>query len=312
LVEPLSVSRLVEEMGQLLEGVVSGKAALIYDLADDLPPVDADIAQLSQVVMNLITNAAEAVREGAGRITLRTGIVEAEKVDCRYVVGADEPESGSYVFFEVVDDGCGMEVETQSKIFDPFFTTKFTGRGLGLAAALGIVRSHDGFIEIDSAVGRGTRFRVLFPVAEERAAVAVDPWVTPIEDWRGSGTVLVVDDDEGVRELLNATLCRAGFSVLLARDGREGVDLFRRHSDEIRAVVLDRTMPDIGGEDAFDEIRRIRPDVRIMLISGYSEERAAWHFIDKGLDAFLHKPFEPRALLERIRRIVDGDHHLAT
>jgi CheY-like chemotaxis protein len=261
--------------------------------------------------MNLITNAAEAVREGAGRISLRTGIVEAEKVERRYVVGNSEPTEGSYVFFEVVDDGCGMEAETQSKIFDPFFTTKFTGRGLGLAAALGIVRSHDGFIEIDSEVGRGTRFRVLFPAAE-RAAVAVDTWTAPIEDWRGSGTVLVVDDDEGVRELLDATLCRAGLNVLLACDGREGVDLFRRHSDEIRAVVLDRTMPDIGGEDAFDEIRRIRPDVRIMLISGYSEERAAWHFIDKGLDAFLHKPFEPRTLLERIRRIIDGTRHSVT
>jgi CheY-like chemotaxis protein/two-component sensor histidine kinase len=311
LIEPLSISQLVEEMGQLLESAVSGKAALIYDLADDLPSVEADIAQLSQVVMNLITNAAEAVREGAGRITLRTGIVEAEKVERSCVVGNFEPTAGRYVFFEVVDDGCGMEAETQSKIFDPFFTTKFTGRGLGLAAALGIVRSLGGFIEIDSEVGRGTRFRVLFP-ATERVAVAVDRWVAPIEDWRGSGTVLVVDDDEGVRDLLDATLCRVGLTVLLARDGREGVDLFRRHSDEIRAVVLDRTMPDIGGEDAFDEIRRIRPDVPIMLISGYSEERAAWHFIDKGLDAFLHKPFEPRALLERIRRIMDGNHRSAT
>jgi PAS domain S-box-containing protein len=311
LVEPLGVSRLVEEMGQLLEGAVSGKAALIYDLADDLPSVEADIAQLSQVVMNLITNAAEAVREGAGRITLRTGTVEAEKVERSCVVGNFEPTAGRYVFFEVVDDGCGMEAETQSKIFDPFFTTKFTGRGLGLAAALGIVRSLGGFIEIDSEVGRGTRFRVLFP-ATERAAFAVDTWVAPIEDWRGSGTVLVVDDDDGVRDLLEATLCRVGLTVLLARDGREGVDLFRCHSDEIRAVVLDRTMPDIGGEDAFDEIRRIRPDVPIMLISGYSEERAAWHFIDKGLDAFLHKPFEPRVLLERIRRIIDGSHRSAT
>jgi len=306
LIEPLSVSQLVEEMGQLLEGAVSGKAALIYDLAEDLPAVEGDVAQLSQVVMNLITNAAEAVREGAGRITLRTGIVDAEKVDSTHIVGNFEPTAGSYVFFEVVDDGCGMEVETQSKIFDPFFTTKFTGRGLGLAAALGIVRSHGGFIEIESEVGRGTRFCVLFPAAE-RAAVSTDTWATPIEEWRGSATVLVVDDDEGVRELLDATLRRAGLSVLLARDGREGVELFRRHADEISAVVLDRTMPDIGGEDAFDEIRRIRSDIPIMLISGYSEERAAWHFIDKGLDAFLHKPFEPRILLEKIRRIIDGN-----
>ncbi len=151
---------------------------------------------------------------------------------------------------------------------------------------------------------------MLFPAAG-RARVIAQPWVTPVEDWRSSETVLVVDDDEGVRELLDATLRRAGLTVLLARDGREGVDVFRRHADEIRAVVLDRTMPDVGGEDAFDEIRRIRPDVRVMLISGYSEERAAWHFIDKGLDAFLHKPFEPRVLLEKIRRII-GDNPPST
>ena len=162
-------------------------------------------------------------------------------------------------------------------------------------------------IEIDSEVGRGTRFRVLFPAMQQIAAVTRPRTASPAEEWRASGTVLVVDDDEGVRDLLDVTLRRAGLTVLLASDGREGVDLFRLHADEIRAVVLDRTMPDIGGEDAFDEIRRIRPDARIMLISGYSEERAAWHFIDKGLDAFMHKPFEPSALLEKMRRIIDSD-----
>jgi len=305
-VEPISISRLLEEMGQLLEGTVSGKVALVYDLAEDLPAVTADIAQLSQVVMNLITNAVEAVREGAGRITLRTGVVDAEKLDRARIVGECKTTGSRYVFFEVLDDGCGMDAETQSKIFDPFFTTKFTGRGLGLAAVLGIVRSHGGMIELASELGRGTRFRVLFPAAKQAAVVVATP-ATPVADWSASGMVLVVDDDKGVRELLDATLRRAGLTVLMASDGREGVELFRRHADEIRAVVLDRTMPDIGGEDAFDEIRRIRPDARIMLLSGYSEERAAWHFIDKGLDAFLHKPFEPAVLLEKIRRIVESD-----
>jgi CheY-like chemotaxis protein len=257
--------------------------------------------------MNLITNASEAVREGAGRITLRTGVVEAEKIDRAGGIGDCEVGAGNYVFFEVIDDGCGMDAETQSKIFDPFFTTKFTGRGLGLAAVVGIVRSHGGLIEIDSEVGRGTRFRVLFPAARQSATVTRPRAMQPTEEWRASGTVLVVDDDEGVRDLLDVTLRRAGLTVLQASDGREGVDLFRLHADEICAVVLDRTMPDIGGEDAFDEIRRIRPDARIMLISGYSEERAAWHFIDKGLDAFIHKPFEPSALLEKIRRIIGSD-----
>jgi len=305
-VEPISVSRLVEEMGQLLEGTVSGKVALVYDLAEELPSVTADIAQLSQVVMNLITNAVEAVREGAGRITLRTGVVDAEKLDRGGFVGECNPTAPRYVFFEVLDDGCGMDAATQSKIFDPFFTTKFTGRGLGLAAVLGIVRSHGGMIELASELGRGTRFRVLFPAATQIAADVAPP-AAPVAEWTVSGTVLVVDDDKGVRELLDATLRRVGLTVLMASDGREGVELFRRHADEIRAVVLDRTMPDIGGEDAFDQIRRIRPDARIMLLSGYSEERAAWHFIDKGLDAFLHKPFEPAVLLEKIRRIVQRD-----
>jgi nitrogen-specific signal transduction histidine kinase/CheY-like chemotaxis protein len=305
-IEPLDISQLVEELAQLLEATVSGKAELIYDLAEDLPAVEADAAQLSQVVMNLITNATEAVRDGAGRIVLRTGPVEAEKVERNFLIGSDALLSDRYIFIEVIDDGCGMDAQTQSKIFDPFFTTKFTGRGLGLAATLGIVRSFGGAIEVDSEVGRGTRFGVLLPSAE-RQVPPVAPEDTSIEGWRSRGTVLVVDDDEGVRELVAETLQRAGLTVLLAGDGREAVELFRRQADEIQVVVLDRTMPNIDGEEAFDEIRRIRPDARIILVSGYSEERAAWHCIDQGLDAFLQKPFEPMALLEHVRRILKAE-----
>jgi CheY-like chemotaxis protein len=304
-IEPVDVSQLVEEMAQLLEGAVSGKAELIYDLAEDLPVVEADAAQLSQIVMNLIINATEAVREGAGRTVLRTGEIESEKVDREFLVGSEGLISDSYVFIEVIDDGCGMDAQTRSKIFDPFFTTKFAGRGLGLAATLGTVRSHGGAVELDSEVGRGTRFRLLLPSAGRRAPQAVLEDAS-IEDWRGQGTVLVADDDEGVRELLEETLRRAGLTVLLAGDGREAVEIFRRRSDEIQIVVLDRTMPHTGGEAAFDEIRRIRSDVHVILVSGYSEDRAAWHFIDKGLDAFLQKPFEPMALLERVRRILEA------
>jgi PAS domain S-box-containing protein len=303
LIEPIDLSQLVEEMRQLLEGAVSGKAVLVSDLTDDLPAVEADATQLSQVVMNLITNASEAVEEGVGRIILRTGTVEAEKVDLLSLYGVNELTPGTYVFVEVIDDGCGMDEKTKARIFDPFFTTKFTGRGLGLAAALGIVRSHYGAIEIDSTVGVGTRFRVLIPSAG-RPAIRPAPPISLSAEWRGSGTVLVVDDDEGVRDMVGETLRRVGLTVLLAAGGRQGVELFRRHADEIRAVVLDRTMPDIGSEEVFDEIRRIRPGARVILISGRSEERATWHFLDKGLDAFLHKPFEPVILLDRVRRIL--------
>jgi PAS domain S-box-containing protein len=303
-IEPLDISQLVEEMAQLLEGAVSGKAELVYDLAEDLPAVEADSAQLSQVVMNLITNATEAVRKGAGRTVLRTGQIEAEKVECNFLIDSNVLLSGHYVFIEVIDNGCGMDAQTQSKIFDPFFTTKFTGRGLGLAAAIGIVRNHGGAIEIESEVGRGTRFRVLLPSAGRRVPSEASE-DTSIEDWRGRGTVLVVDDDDGVRELVAETLRRAGLTVLLAEDGREAVALFRRQADEIRVVVLDRTMPIVDGEEAFNEIRRIRSDARIILVSGYSEEHAVWHSIDQKLDAFLHKPFDPMALLERVRRILE-------
>jgi len=279
---------------------------MIYDLAEDLPVVEADAAQLSQIVMNLIINATEAVREGAGRTVLRTGEIESEKVEREFLVGNDPLASGSYVFIEVIDDGCGMDAETRSKVFDPFFTTKFAGRGLGLAATLGSVRNHGGAVELDSEVERGTRFRVLLPSAGRRTPQAVLEDAS-IEDWRGQGTVLVADDDEGVLALVEETLQRAGLTVLLAGDGREAVEIFRRRADEIQIVVLDRTMPHTGGEVAFDEIRRIRSDVHVILVSGYSEDLAAWHFIDKGLDAFLQKPFEPMALLERVRRILETE-----
>ncbi|MCH7598970.1 MAG: PAS domain S-box protein [Myxococcales bacterium] len=304
--EFLDISKFVEETAELLEGAVSGKAELVFDLADGLPTVQADASQLSQVVMNLIINATEAIQEGAGPIVLRTGLVDVDNVESKFIVGSDTLLPGSYVYLEVIDAGCGMDEQLQSKIFDPFFTTKFTGRGLGLAAVLGIVRSHGGAIELDSVLNRGTRFRVLLPSAGKRELPGVLEDY-PTEDWRGHGIVLVADDDAGVRDLMKDTLERAGMTVLCCHDGREAVEVFRRQPDDIRIVVLDRTMPNIGGEGAFDQIRQIRPDAHIILVSGYSEERAAQYFIDKGLDAFLHKPFEPMTLLEHVRRILETE-----
>jgi two-component system cell cycle sensor histidine kinase/response regulator CckA len=208
------------------------------------------------------------------------------------------------VFFDVIDTGCGMDPESQSKIFDPFFSTKFTGRGLGLAAVMGIVRGHQGGVEIDSEVGRGTRFRVFFPACSEQVAIA-PAIATDAFDWRHHGTILVVDDDEGVRDLAASTLERTGMSVLRASDGREGVELFRKMADEIRLVLLDRTMPETSGEQAFHEMRQIRPEIPILLISGYSEERAAGQFGDQGLAGFLQKPFMPEVLITMVRDILD-------
>ena len=304
--EPMDLSGLVQEMGELLASAALGRARLHYDLPGGLPAIEADAAQVMQVVMNLITNALEAVGDADGVIEVRTKTMEAwELTPAQTILGNDHAD-GCYVCFEVRDTGAGMSDETRERIFDPFYTTKFTGRGLGLAAVLGIVRSHRGAIEIDTGVGRGTRFRVLFPcasgTAEQPAAAGVD-----LGRWRGSGTVLVVDDEEDVRELMEETLRRCGLTVLTAADGHEGIELFRRHADSIQLVLLDRTMPLVGGEDAFDAMREVRPDACIVLVSGYSEAVAAEHFAGRGLAGFLQKPFLPTELVARVRDLFGDD-----
>ena len=304
LIEPINLSLLVEEIGELLQSIISGGAVLSYSLAKDLPAIEGDASQLSQIVMNLISNAKESVEDGNGHIAIRTGVIAPSEVRREHIVGSSEVGSDPYVFLDVSDDGCGMGAGTRLRIFDPFYSTKFAGRGLGLASVVGIVRGHRGLIVLESEVGRGTRFQVLLPAAKGYNAVQT---VRPEHHspWRSDGTVLVMDDDEGVRELAEATLRRAGFRVLLASDGREGLELFRRHADEIRAVVLDRTMPTISGDTVFEEIRRIQPDAAVILISGYSEDRAIAQ-IGKHLNAFLQKPFEPSALLDIVRRVVEA------
>ncbi len=303
-IEPVDLSLLVEEMGELLKSNVAGGAVLSYSLAKDLPAIEGDTSQLSQIVMNLISNARESVEDGSGHIAIRTGVMAPTDLEQEHIVGISEVGSGPYVFLEVSDDGCGMEEETQLKIFDPFFSTKFTGRGLGLASVLGIVRGHGGLILLQTEVGQGTRFQVLLPAAAGSTVVQSVP-PEPSLPWHSDATVLVVDDDEGVRELAEVTFQSAGLRVLLARDGREGLALFRRHADEIQAVVLDRTMPTISGDAVFEEIRRTRPNTAVVLISGYSEDKAIAH-IGKHLDAFLQKPFEPSALLDTVRRVIEA------
>jgi PAS domain S-box-containing protein len=303
LVEALDLSPLVRDITQLLESSVAQRAELVYELGEGLPAIEGDAAQLSQVVMNLITNAAEAIGASGGRIAIRSGMLETLSGTQASRLGEELPE-GPAVYFEVEDDGCGMDAETSARIFDPFFTTKFTGRGLGLAAALGIVRGHGGAIEIESAPDDGTRFRVIFPPAAQ-AAQTVAETHEDAASWRGSGTVLVIDDDEGVRDLVQETLERAELRVLCAADAPSGVELYAKHAQQIRVVILDRTMPATSGEEAFDAIRRVRSDARIVLVSGYSEEQAASGLSSRGLSGFLQKPFLPETLLEAVRRLID-------
>ena len=304
-IQPVSLNQLVSEMGQLLSVSTSKKATLTQSLAADLPTVMADATQMGQVVMNLITNASEAIGDSGGTITLRTGAMWCERHDFDDAVGhSQRPGAGQYVFLEVSDTGAGMEPETLSRIFDPFFSTKFAGRGLGLAAVLGIVRGHKGAMKVSSQPGKGTTFRVLFPTHGAPASPVGDAKPVAAPDFLGHGLVLVADDEPGIRGLARNILERAGFQVMTAPDGQEALELYQQHGREIRLVVLDMTMPRLDGQGCFLAMRALNPRAKIVLASGYSEQEVLAHFVGKGLAGFVQKPYTTDQLLGKIRDIL--------
>lgn len=304
-VRPLNLSKLIEEMAHLLRASISKNATLTYHLAEDLPAVEADASQLQQVVMNLIINASDAIGQTRGVITVATGLSEVDQAEIARNHIAAEPVAGTYVYLEVADTGCGMDEPTRARIFDPFFTTKRTGRGLGLAALLGIVRGHRGAIKVDSEPGQGATFRVLLPLTERPAEGSADA-SEGRERWRGSGTILVVDDEPPVLTVARMILERAGFTVIAAEDGRRAVEVFREHADRIVAVLLDVTMPEASGEEAFWAMRRIQSDVPILLASGYTEEDVSGRLAVDGAAAFIHKPYHPSWLIGKLREMIEG------
>lgn len=301
IVGPVDLSGVVREMAPLLESSIGKRVRLELDLLARLPAANADVTQIRQVALNLITNAAEALDDAPGTVTVRTGVVGAGAgADVRTSTGVPGTE---YVYLEVQDTGCGMDQETQAKIFDPFFTTKFTGRGLGLAAVAGIVRAHGGDIQVRSSPGGGSTFRVLFPASTEVVAL-VPVEVGKADVPRATGTVLVVDDEASIRSMVRRVLEGCGCAVHVARDGREALALFERHRDEIDLVLLDLTMPDLGGLEVFSELRRLRPNVRVVLSSGYDEREATRPFGAGELAGFLHKPFRAKTLCEMVSAVL--------
>jgi PAS domain S-box-containing protein len=297
-VGPLDLSAAVAQMQPLLELTAGSGAALHYELAGGLPPVEADAAQIRQLVLNLVTNAVEALPGPGGRITVTTGARPCGPKDWAETYrGADLPE-GLYVLLEVRDNGRGMDAETMGRIFDPFFTTKFTGRGLGLAAVLGIVRGHRGAIQVVSAPGQGATFRVFLP-AFEAAAPADVPTAGS-----GAGKVLVVDDDAMVRGVTVSALRSAGLDVLSAGGGREAVAVMQAQGAEIGLVLLDLVMPGTGGDETLRELRRLRPGLRVLLVSGCTEKEATTRFAGQGLAGFVQKPWRVPDLVGRVRRLL--------
>jgi two-component system cell cycle sensor histidine kinase/response regulator CckA len=278
---------------------------LVLDFADDLPPVEADAAQIRQVVMNLLTNASEAIGDREGVVTVRTGVADVDGDWLARTYAGAPLAPGRYVFLEVDDTGVGMDEATQRKIFEPFFTTKFTGRGLGLAALLGIVRGHHGAVRVRSAPGAGSTFRIVLPPYTGSQPVRRSKPAAPVEaGGRASGLVLVVDDDAAVLDVVCRMLEGAGFRVLSAPDGRSGVEAFRAAAARIDVVLLDMTMPGMSGEETLREIRSIRPDALILLTSGFTEEDAMARFAGLELSGFVQKPFDRETLIARVASVI--------
>lgn len=304
-IESLDLGEVVKEMANMLAMSISKKANIQFRFSPDLPRIEADASQIRQVVMNLIINASEAIGDHPGILSLATGAMECDRDYLRGIGEGDELPEGRYVFLEVTDTGSGMDKEMRKKIFDPFFTTKFTGRGLGLAAVLGIVRGHRGTIKVYSEVGKGSTFKVLFP-ATGKAAMSVNGPEVPNEGWKGTGTVLLADDEEMVRQVGVGMLESLGFRVLTATDGQEAVEVFRTHRDEIRCVVLDLTMPRMDGEETFREIRRLHPGARVILTSGYNEQQVTQRFAGGGLSGFIQKPYKLNDFRSKLHQVLEG------
>jgi CheY-like chemotaxis protein len=302
----VDLTEVVGELARLAGSTVPKKCALELDLAQGLPAVEADLAQLRQVVLNLITNAAEAVGDRPGRVVVRTRPCDCDPAELAQGPLGAGLHPGRYVALEVVDDGCGMSPEVQARIFDPFFSTKFTGRGLGLAAVLGILRGHQGALQITSAPGQGSTFRVLLP-ASVRAAESILAPAAPAPPPPDDATVLVVDDEEMVLRGAQRFLTRAGYQVLVARDGRAGVDQFRAAAGRVQAVLLDLSMPGMDGFEVMRALREIRADTPIVLTSGYSEVDLAEQMRGASLPppaAFLQKPYDTQVLLAEQQRLL--------
>ncbi len=302
LIEEVNLNELVTEMGNLLEASISKRAHLTYALTESLAAVKADATQLRQVVMNLIVNASEAIGDQEGLIHISTGSVKIPAGNHSDYYLGDTPGKGDYVFIEVSDSGCGMDEETRKRIFDPFFTTKFTGRGLGLAAVQGIVHGHKGTIQIHSEKGRGTIFRVLLP-ALDRTVTHTTHERMSIPSVPAGTTVLLVDDEEVVRSTGETMLQRMGCTVLLAVNGRDALKTLSQSPQPITCILLDLTMPFMDGVETLREVKKTRPDIPVVIMSGYTEHDTLQRFAEVSPDGFIQKPFNMGALQKAISQV---------
>jgi PAS domain S-box-containing protein len=302
-VEGLDINSLITEMNHILEVSISKKVLIRLNLAKRLPLFEGDATQIRQIIMNLVINASEAIGEVDGHIIVTTGSKDCDQAYLSKIWQYDELQEGTYIYFEIADTGCGMNRETLAKIFDPFFTTKFTGRGLGMAAVLGIIRGHHGAITVYSEPGKGTSFKVFLPakhdipkISKQKSALDIPP--------KGSGTVLLVDDEATILALGKEMLEELGYTVLAAEDGVVAVEIFKHHKEEITCVILDLTMPRMDGEQTFRSLRSIDPNILVIMSSGYNEQEVTQKLIGRGLAGFIQKPYNLLELGRKLKEVV--------
>ncbi len=302
-VENLDLNILLEEMLHILEVSISKKAVLRLNLTRPLPPVEADATQMHQILMNLVINASEAIGDRSGVIAVTTGSMDCDRSYLKNIWLEEGLEEGHYVYLEIADNGCGMSRETKAKLFDPFFTTKFTGRGLGMAAVLGIVRGHKGAINVYSEPDKGTTFKILLPASGE--TVDILSGGSHPDAWKGAGKVLLVDDEEVVRGIASEMLHELGFTTITANDGCEALEIFKTTPD-IAFIILDLTMPHMDGEQCYHELSKLNPDVRVIISSGYNHQEVTQKFVGKGLAGFIQKPYRLAVLKDSIKQLLAG------
>jgi PAS domain S-box-containing protein len=301
LVEPKDLNEVVREVTHLLEVSISKKVQLKFELEPGLPAIQADAAQIQQVVMNLVTNASDAIgdREGIIHLGTSTALLSAQELQATY--RGESLKSGSYVLLEVTDTGIGMSPEVMARIFDPFFTTKATGRGLGLSAMLGILRGHGAGLRITSEVGCGSTFQICFPAS---ATGAIAPRPTQAEDTAGliRGRVLLVDDEDLILETIGSALEIIGLEVVMARDGLEALELFRSERPDL--VLMDLTMPRMDGREAFQAMHDLDPSIPVVLSSGFTEQDSIRTLSEQNPVGFIQKPYQIKDLRLLLQRLL--------
>jgi len=306
-IESVNVSELVLGMEKLIRVSVPKSVVVNKDLCEALPMIQADVAQTEQVVLNLLTNAADAIGDTEGEIQLTTGVQTLADSDLVAFEGSEAMRAGVFVFLEVKDSGCGIKPEDMAHLFEPFFTTKFTGRGLGMSAILGILRSHHGGIQINSTPGKGTTIRVVIPAqasdADMGAAVA-EKAETSQQDWQGSGSVLIIDDERTLRDMAGKMLKRMGLEPVAVESGSQALALLAEKKGAFRVVILDLTMPGLTGAEVLVEIRRLYPDLKVIISTGYGQHALYEHFGSCTPDGFVPKPYRYHQLMEAMQKVL--------